>query len=96
MRFGTTDDTGNVFERLDGEPGYEVLDSVHHILHDISDAGVKTWLEEFIPEELAELEKLLLVARESGYDDDSRSLNMNKHLVTKIQCRVPIQLSLSV
>ncbi len=70
MRLATPHETGNFFEQLDGELGREVRDLVHHILNDIPDPGVETWLNESTPEELAGLDRLLALAREVGYRTD--------------------------
>ncbi len=78
IRLSTPHESGNFFDQLDGDLGREVRDLVHHVLHDIPDDGVTTWLNESTPEELAGLERLLEHARAVGYrTDDLPDLNSN-------------------
>ena len=70
IRLSTPHESGDYFDQLEGDLGREVRDLVHHVLNNIPDAGVSTWMNESTPEELAGLHRLVEHARNVGYRTD--------------------------
>ncbi len=70
VAIGQMPDNEDVLEHASGPLDRELRDLAHHLIHNIPDPGVASWVEGGTPQEKAGLKKLVASARQFGYRDD--------------------------